>query len=141
MEWKMNIKQDINILCVDDYENIRILLIRDLKSAGFTGQIQTAIHGIDALEKLNQNHKDDQPFDFVISDCMMPEMKGLELLMAIRSNPNFKDLPVLMLTSDSDKETVMDCLKHGASSYLLKPWKKDELLDKLEICWKKHHKS
>ena len=136
----MGIKKDVRILCVDDYENVRLLLVKNLKENGFTGEIVTAVDGKDAFDKMLQHYQDDQAFDLVISDFVMPEMTGLELLKQIRSNFLFENLPVLMLTSEADKDTVMDCLSAGASNYLLKPWKVDDLLSKIDTCWKKHHK-
>jgi two-component system chemotaxis response regulator CheY len=72
---------------------------------------------------------------------MMPGGSGLDLLKFVRSNPRFQKLPFLLLTTENDKDTIMQAIKLGVSAYLLKPWIHGELVAKIEACWKKHYPS
>ncbi len=103
------------VMVVDDSDSIRKFLMFALRARGL--KVITATDGMDALEKLpNEN------VDLIITDLNMPNMDGFELLKTIRENENFKELPVIILSSLSDEKDIERGLKLGANSYLVKPF-------------------
>jgi CheY-like chemotaxis protein len=105
----------VKILIVDDSVTVRKILVHTLKPKNF--KCVEAVDGIDALEKLAQ-HPD---VKLVISDLNMPNMDGIELISNIRGNPEFKDLPIIMLTTESGPEHRRKAHEAGANLYLVKP--------------------
>ncbi|QQR80345.1 MAG: response regulator [Deltaproteobacteria bacterium] len=74
------------------------------------------------------------PFDVVLIDWMTPRMSGLELLKLIRSNARYKDVVLLMVTGLTEVDEVSQALQSGANEYLMKPFTKEMLEDKLKLC-------
>jgi len=109
------------ILAVDDEPNIVRLIQVNLERHGY--QVETANNGAQALAKIRQNRP-----DLLVSDVMMPEMDGFELLASIRRDPNLMDLPVIMLTAKAQDKDVLEGYKTGADMYLTKPFNPQELL-------------
>jgi two-component system chemotaxis response regulator CheY len=96
-----------------------------LKELGFS-RIEEAEDGAAALRQLRAGE-----FDFVVSDWNMPNMTGIELLKAIRSDPALKHLPVLMVTAEAKKENILEAAQAGASGYVVKPFTAAVLDEKL----------
>jgi two-component system, OmpR family, alkaline phosphatase synthesis response regulator PhoP len=109
------------ILAVDDEPNIVRLIQVNLERAGY--QVETANNGVQALEKIHASRP-----DLVVSDVMMPEMDGFELLSTIRRDPALEDLPIIMLTAKAQDKNVMEGYARGADMYLTKPFNPAELL-------------
>ena len=109
------------ILAVDDEESIRRILQVNLQRAGYT--VETAGSGVAALILLLQNH-----YDLLISDVMMPEMDGLELLEHIRQSPELHQLPVILLTAQSSQSEITHGYVRGTDLYLTKHFDPNELL-------------
>ena len=109
------------ILAVDDEVNIVRLIKVNLERHGFT--VETANNGLEALNKI----KESRP-DMLVSDVMMPEMDGFELLSSIRRDPLLMDLPVIMLTAKAQDANVMEGYTRGADMYLTKPFNPMELV-------------
>ena len=130
MDW-----QKATFLVVDDYESIINMVKSNLRENGFDGKIITASNGKEAKNLLEQGAE----VDFIICDFVMPEMNGAALLQWVRSQTKYQNLPYLMLTANQDRASIMECLKGGASNYLLKPWGPENLLAKIKYCWEKHH--
>ena len=112
-------------LVVDDSRTMRAIIGRILKELAF--EVHEAESGTEALAALNRQ----PPFDLVLLDWNMPHMDGFELLKKIRGEPRFEDLPVMMVTTENDISQVEVALKGGASEYLMKPFDKQGLLQKL----------
>lgn len=110
------------LLVVDDSSSMRQLVTFAVKNAGFG--IETAASGIEAVEKLAG-----QTFDMVITDLNMPGMDGIELIRAIRALPEYKFVPIIMLTTESQEEKKREGRAAGASGWILKPFSADRLLD------------
>lgn len=110
------VNKDIHILVVDDIENMRKLIASMLFKLKFT-KIMMAENGRDAWTKIQNHH-----FDLVISDWNMPGMSGLDLLKAIRSDSNFANLPVLMVTAEAVKGNIVEAVKHKVNGYIVKPF-------------------
>ena len=109
------------ILAVDDEPNIVRLIQVNLERHGY--QVETANNGVQALEKIRANRP-----DLVVSDVMMPEMDGFELLSTIKRDPALEDLPIIMLTAKTQDKNVMEGYSRGADMYLTKPFNPAELL-------------
>jgi adenylate cyclase len=104
------------LLVVDDNEDNRYTLTRRLTREGYTN-LTTATNGREALDLLQA-----KPFDLVLLDMMMPGMNGDEVLKAIKDNPDTRDIPVVMISADTDTEKVAQCIEVGADDYLPKPF-------------------
>ena len=89
-------------------------------------QISMAIDGRDAWNKLQDGN-----FDLVVADWNMPQMSGLDLLKAIRSDAKFASLPVLMVTAEAVKENIVAAAKHGVNGYIVKPFSPATLEQKI----------
>ncbi|MCM2323373.1 MAG: response regulator [Oligoflexia bacterium] len=120
------------ILLIDDEPAILKLAETILRRAGHSVRATTSAEA--ALELLVQA---DPPFACVITDAMMPELSGFDVVRLIRSNPRFAALPVLMLTRKRQAEDVKEALAAGVTDYLVKPIDEHLLIDKVELCLKK----
>ncbi len=114
------------ILIVDDSTTVRKLLAYTLKAKNY--RCVEAADGFDALEKLAQN----MDIKLIISDLNMPNMDGLELINAVRQDPLYKDLPIIMLTTDNSPENRKLAFDAGANLYLVKPSPAHIILFKVE---------
>ena len=110
-----------HILIIDDEANLRQTLARILNRAGF--EVTTAENGKQAIDLLDQ-----QAFDLVYMDIRMPDMNGLEALKLIHAK--FAQLPVVLFTAQPDLNTAVEALRNGASDYLLKPLKPEEIIER-----------
>ena len=104
------------LLLVDDNEDNRYTLSRRLSRAGYTN-LTMALNGREALELLRA-----RPFDLMLLDVMMPEMNGYEVLEALKADPRFRNLPVIMISALDQIESVIRCIELGAADYLPKPF-------------------
>ena len=116
---------NMKILIVDDFSTMRRIVRNLLKQLSFNN-VDEAEDGDVALEKLK-----DGSYDFVITDWNMPNMTGLELLKAIRSDDNLKALPVLLITAEAEKENVVLAAEAGVNDYIVKPFTGDVLQQKI----------
>lgn len=121
----MSSNQDMKFLIVDDFSTMRRIIRNLLKEIGYQ-HADEAEDGVAALAKLR-----DGRFDFVVSDINMPNMNGFELLSKIRAEPATKDLPVLMVTAEARKEDIVMAAQAGASGYIVKPFTKATLEEKV----------
>ncbi|HNR50532.1 MAG: hypothetical protein BWZ01_01110 [Deltaproteobacteria bacterium ADurb.BinA179] len=105
----------VKILIVDDSATVRKLLVHTFKPKRY--QCIEACDGFDALEKLALN----PDIRLVISDLNMPNMDGIELIGNIRQNPQYRDLPIIMLTTEASIDNRKIAFDAGANLYLVKP--------------------
>ncbi len=131
--------KEISFLIIEDDNAVRVLIKDDLKKIGVTGLIYEASDGKTGLEIINQKLLGKFRIEFVICDINMPKMNGITFLKEVRSLSFGKNLPVLLLTSESTREMVLKAVSMGASNYLSKPWKLEDLAVKLNLCWNKHN--
>ncbi len=117
---------DLKIIAVDDSPTMRRIIINTLKRAGFENVIE-ATDGKDALAKMKV-----EQVNFVITDWNMPEMDGLTFVTQIRSTDEFKNLPVLMVTTRSVKEDIVEAMKAGVNNYIVKPFTPETLKAKID---------
>ena len=121
----------LRFLVVDDFSTMRRIVRNLLKEIGFT-EVDEAEDGVAALQKLRSS-----TFDFVVSDINMPNMTGFELLAEIKKDEKLKHLPVLMVTAEARKEDIVLAAQQGAAGYIVKPFTKATLEDKLTLVLKK----
>lgn len=117
---------DLKILAVDDSPTMRRIIINTLKRAGFQNVVE-ANDGKDALAKMKV-----EPVNFVITDWNMPEMDGLTFVTTLRSMAEYKNLPILMVTTRSVKDDILEAMKAGVNNYIVKPFTPDTLKEKIE---------
>lgn len=109
------------ILVADDSATIRKFVSFSLTTKGY--EIIQVSDGMEALEKLPQKE-----VDLIITDLNMPNVDGYELISTIRSNEEYLDIPIIILSSLSSQEEVSKGLSMGANSYLLKPFDPKRIL-------------
>jgi len=107
---------DAAILVVDDNEDNRYTLTRRLNREGYKN-LTMATNGREALDKLKA-----QPFDLALLDIMMPDMNGYEVLEQVKALPGLRDIPIIMISSLDEIESVIRCIELGAEDYLNKPF-------------------
>jgi two-component system chemotaxis response regulator CheY len=115
----------MKFLIVDDFSTMRRIIRNLLKELGHTNADE-AEDGVAALAKLRGGG-----FEFVVSDLNMPNMNGFELLREIRADATLAALPVLLVTAEAKKEDIVTAAQLGASGYIVKPFTKATLEEKL----------
>lgn len=126
----------IRILIVDDMPSLRDLLRAYLRRMGFRN-ISEADNGRIAYQAMLSAKAAGAPFELIISDWNMPELDGLEFLKLVRSSPDWKNLPFIILTTESEKAKVVEAVVAGTSNYMVKPVEEPMLKDKLLKVWEK----
>ena len=115
----------MRILVVDDFLTMRRVVRGFLRDMGFE-DVAEAAHGIAALDELRS-----APVDVVITDIEMPILGGFGLLSAIKKDTLLRDIPVLMVAAEARKEEIVRCMQAGAAAYLVKPFTRETLEEKL----------
>jgi two-component system chemotaxis response regulator CheY len=115
----------LRFLVVDDFSTMRRIVKNLLQELGYAN-VQEADDGSSALPMLKTGN-----FDFVITDWNMPQLPGLELLKAVRADPNLTHLPVLMVTAEAKREQIVEAAQAGVSGYVIKPFTAQILGEKL----------
>lgn len=111
------------ILIVDDSAAMRSLLVATLETLGQLAIVQ-APNGFEALRMLPR-----EQIDLVLTDINMPDINGLELLSFIRNNQLYKDIPVVVISTEGSRKDIEKGLALGANEYLVKPFHPDQLLE------------
>ncbi|PON14143.1 response regulator [Candidatus Entotheonella serta] len=114
-------------LVIDDSQAVRSLLGSFLETMQF--QIAEAGNGREALQRL----KTHGPFDLALVDIHMPEMNGIDFVQAVRADRTYNDLPLMMVTTESDKSQVSKAMQAGANEYVMKPFTKQMIQKKLTL--------
>ena len=120
----------MKILVVDDMSTMRRIVKNILKQLGFNN-LEEAENGQDALAKLKADN-----YGFVVSDWNMPVMMGIDMLRAIRADEKLKKIPVLMVTAEAQKETLMEAVQAGVSNYVVKPFTAETMQEKINKIFK-----
>jgi YesN/AraC family two-component response regulator len=116
----------MKVIIIDDQPIARFFLKR-IFEAKFNFQIIEAANGHEGLEKI----KREKP-DLVFTDIMMPLMDGTTLVQTMRSDPTLKEIPIVVMSSTSDKDIVRRMLSMGVSDYLLKPFQTGNVENRIE---------
>lgn len=117
---------DLKFLIVDDFSTMRRIVRGLLKEIGYNNA-EEAEDGNVALNMLKGAR-----YDFVVSDINMPNMNGFELLAAVKADDTLKHIPVLMVTAEARKEDIVRAAKDGAAGYIVKPFTKATLEEKVQ---------
>ena len=110
------------ILAIDDSASIRQMVAFTLKSSGY--EVAEAVDGMDGLDKAKA-----KSFNLILTDQNMPRMDGLTLIKNLRAMPNYKSVPILMLTTESGDTMKQQGKAAGATGWLVKPFDPAKLLE------------
>ncbi len=130
--------KETSILVVDDSINIRQIIVDNLKRLGFL-KIETAGDANDAYAKLVASSKGPAPVSLILSDLNMPGPSGLDFLKQVRDSEKFKEVPFIMITTESEKQAVIQAAVSGVSGYIVKPFNLETLTKRLGEAWRKHN--
>ncbi|MBW1780311.1 MAG: response regulator [Deltaproteobacteria bacterium] len=114
----------LKVLTVDDSKTIRMIVRKAFKT--FKCEIFEAENGQQGLEVAKKEHP-----GLIVLDITMPVMNGTEMLNKLKKDPDLKDTPVIMLTAESGKENVLEIVKMGVSDYMVKPFKGEQLIERV----------
>jgi two-component system chemotaxis response regulator CheY len=120
-------------MIVDDSKAMRAVLRRMLRECGFDDVVE-AENGVDAFRVIRENGSP----DVVLIDWNMPAMSGIEFLRRVRNSGLVDETSLVMVTSESAPERVVEALESGADEYLMKPFTRDALLEKIELARARH---
>ena len=121
----MSTPTDLKFLIVDDFSTMRRIVRGLLKEMG-CNNVDEAEDGAIALQMLKTSR-----YDFVVSDINMPNMNGFDLLKALKADDSLKHIPVLMVTAEARKEDILLAAQSGAAGYVVKPFTKVTLEEKV----------
>jgi len=116
----------LKLLVVDDSSTMRRIIKNTLARLGY----KDVLEGADGVEGWNQLDSNPE-VEMLITDWNMPEMNGLELVKKVRADERFKDLPIIMVTTEGGKAEVITALKAGVNNYIVKPFTPQVLKEKL----------
>lgn len=128
----MEFSDNKTVLIVDDNEDNRIVLARRLERQGL--QVAAAENGLQALSML-----EDQEYDLVLLDIMMPEMNGYQVLEHLKEDPDLRHIPVIIISAVDEFDSVVRCIELGAEDYLMKPFNKVMLRARIGATLEKKH--
>jgi len=117
----------VRALVVDDSRAIRSIIGKTVRELGF--EVLEAGHGGEALERLKIHGM----VELALVDWNMPEMNGFDFLLAVRANPSWKDMIIVMVTTETEMSQMQRALEAGANEYVMKPFTKDVLREKLQL--------
>ncbi|MDK9693579.1 MAG: response regulator [Sulfurimonas sp.] len=116
----------MKLLVVDDSSTMRRIIKNTLQRLGYKDIFEGG-DGVEGWTTLNEN----PDINMLITDWNMPEMNGLELVKKVRADERFKDLPIIMVTTEGGKAEVITALKAGVNNYIVKPFTPQVLKEKL----------
>ena len=116
----------MKLLVVDDSSTMRRIIKNTLARLGYKDVLEGA-DGVEGWNSLDSN----PDIEMLITDWNMPEMNGLELVKKVRADDRFKDLPIIMVTTEGGKAEVITALKAGVNNYIVKPFTPQVLKEKL----------
>ena len=116
----------LRFLVVDDFSTMRRIVRNYLNDLGYQ-DVSEAEDGTTALPILKQGN-----IDFLVTDWNMPGMAGLELLKAVRADPQLAAMPVLLVTAEAKREQIVQAVQAGVSGYVVKPFTAQTLKEKVE---------
>lgn len=114
-------KSQRRLVIVEDSDCIREAVVFALQKSGF--EVRSATNGLEAIAILNG-----EKFDMVLTDYYMPEMNGLELIRWVRENEHYSRLPVVVLTTENQKDIILQAKNAGATGWIHKPFEIEKLI-------------
>jgi len=115
-------------MVIDDSRAIRMILTRNLNKLGY--EVCTAGDGKEALAILDQQAPE---IAFFLVDWNMPEVSGLEFIQRMRRMPSYTDVPLMMVTTETEIDQMVRALEAGANEYVMKPFTDEVITDKLRL--------
>jgi two-component system, chemotaxis family, chemotaxis protein CheY len=115
-------------LVIDDSRAIRMILGRTLNRFGY--EVCSAANGREALDMIGQQNFE---LSVILVDWNMPEMNGLDFVKTIRADPKYREVPLMMVTTETEIEQMDRALEAGANEYVMKPFTDDAIADKLRL--------
>lgn len=131
-------REEFCFLVVDDFSTMRRIISGLLRELGFK-KILEAEDGKAALRQMELAAESGEPVHFVLSDVNMPVMNGFQFLEALRAKPEndpLRKVPVLLVTAEGRKEDIIRAAQLGAAGYIVKPFNKDTVGDKIHLTLK-----
>jgi len=117
----------MKILVVDDSSTMRRILVNCLAKMNMSNVAQAG-DGVEAMKVLSEQG----PFDLCLTDWNMPNMNGLDLLKQIKADPKYQAMPVVMVTTEAEKERIVEAVRCGAVNYIVKRFTPEILQEKLK---------
>jgi len=114
-------------LVIDDSRAVRFVVSRILRDLGY--EVSEAVHGAEALAQIQAGADP----TVALVDWNMPTMNGLEFVQAVRSEVRYADMRLMMVTSETEQSFVTSALEAGADEYLMKPFTREILIEKLAV--------
>ncbi len=114
-------------LVVDDSRAIRRIIGDMMRKLGY--EVHEAAHGIEALQRLEEIGVP----DVMLVDWNMPEMNGIELIKSVRANSSYANVPIMMVTTETEMERMAQAFIAGANEYVMKPFDQATISDKLQL--------
>ena len=130
--------RDTHILLVDDSIHMRRLIADTLYQLGFRSLVSCS-DANEALRALMTSVKSSKKFDLILADLNMPGPSGLDFLKQVRNSDSFKQIPFILITTESEKGCVLEAAQNGVSSYIVKPFTSGTLAERLMQAYKKHY--
>jgi two-component system, chemotaxis family, chemotaxis protein CheY len=118
----------VKALVVDDSKAVRMIIARALRELGY--EVSEAANGKEALDMIAA---DETAVSLVLTDWNMPEVNGFELLRGLRQNPALSSLVIIMVTTETELDQMAAALEAGANEYVMKPFTKEILVEKLQL--------
>lgn len=116
----------MHALVIDDSKSIRSILAKILLGVGFT--VEEAANGLEALDLIKK-----EKVDLALVDWNMPDMDGREFILEVRKNSAYKDMRMMMVTTETAITKVAEALEAGADEYIMKPFTKEMIIEKLVL--------
>lgn len=117
----------MHAIVIDDSKSIRSILTKILKEIGFT--VVEAANGLEALEVI----KKEKTVELALVDWNMPDMNGYEFIQEVRKDNTYKDMRMMMVTTETEMNKVVEALEAGANEYVMKPFTKEMIVEKLAL--------
>lgn len=121
----MSANPNMKIIAIDDFSTMRRIIKNLLKQAGYENVFE-AEDGQKALEIIRA-----EKVDLIISDWNMPKLNGFDLLKIVRSDPDLRQIPFVMITAESEKEKIIKAVHAGVTDYIVKPFTAKTLQEKI----------
>ena len=115
----------LKVLTVDDSKTIRMIVKKAFKP--YDCELFEAENGVEGLATAAK----EKP-GLIVLDITMPVMNGIEMLEKLKSEPDLKEIPVIMLTAESGRDVIMNIVKMGAKDYIVKPFKGEQLIERVK---------
>jgi len=123
--------QELKIFIIDDMESMRQIIKYNLEHFGYQN-IHDSDDPIQSLQQIKEAYGENKAYELIICDLTMPKLGGIELVQQLRKDDSFRTLPILMVLADSDRRRADEIINNGASGYIVKPFTKEQLKEKLD---------